>query len=451
LDLQALRRVLIAAPREEATDLAKQLDRSRPLARGAYLAVLLLATLSSFRPGGPGLHGFGRMFDPSLSPRDVIDGARNVVLFAGWGLVWMITAPAGRSLASFRNAVLTGAGVSTLVECTQLFSTTRTASVLDILTNTVGSFLGATVLVALVISVARRRRAQSFVGLPGVVFALSYGVTAFGEALVPLFRQATLPNVYGEPLGRFRLAWGMFTWSSLARIPVTDVLLFAPAGAFAVAALAEVGRTYRNAAWWVASVGTALAVLAELGHGLLGLAIDAGAVVAHAGGVGGGALAAAWGLPRLTPRLRGRTRPAMLLWTYGGVLLLWALRPFSPETSLVAIVGKLTNDWWIPLRFLGQRVDLFSVVDVVSPFFLYLPLGALLAVWPLTRRGWLADFWPAAYLAAATELSQVLVQGRLLDSTDLLVQAAGALVGWTVLRRAGFAPYGSVLKREPSS
>lgn len=141
----------------------------------------------------------------------------------------------------------------------------------------------------------------------------------------------------------------------------------------------------------------------------------------------------------------------MLLWTYGGVLLLWALRPFSPETSLVAIVGKLTNDWWIPLRFLGQRVDLFSVVDVVSPFFLYLPLGALLAVWPLTRRGWLADFWPAAYLAAATELSQVLVQGRLLDSTDLLVQAAGALVGWTVLRRAGFAPYGSVLKREPSS
>jgi VanZ family protein len=443
----------LAKPRQskvEPTDLADQLDRSRLLGRGAYLAVLLLATLSSFRPGGPGLHGLGRMLDPSVSPRDVIDGARNVVLFAGWGLVWMITAPAGRSLVSFRNAVLTGAGVSAFVETTQLFSTTRTASVLDIITNTVGSFLGAAVLVALVITVARRRGARSFVGLPAVVFAMSYGVSAFAEALVPLFRQATLPNLYGGPLGRFRLAWGMFTWSSLGRIPLTDFLLFAPAGAFAVAALAEAGRDYRRAAWLVAGIGSGLAALAEVGHGLLGLPIDAGAVVAHAAGVGGGALAAAWGLPGLTRRFRGRARPAMLLCAYGGALLLWSLRPFAPETSLSAIVGKLTDDWWIPLRFLGQRVDLFSVVDVVSPFFLYLPLGGLLAVWPLARRGWLADFWPAVYLAAGTELSQVLVQGRLLDSTDLLVQAAGALVGWTVLRRAGFAPYGSVLHRRPS-
>ena len=89
----------------------------------------------------------------------------------------------------------------------------------------------------------------------------------------------------------------------------------------------------------------------------------------------------------------------MLLWAYGWVLLLWALRPFAPETSLAAMGAKLTNDWWVPLRFLGQRVDLFSVVDVVSPFFLYLPLGGLLAVWPLARRGWLANFWPAVYLA----------------------------------------------------
>ncbi len=373
-----------------------------------------------------------------------------MVLFAGWGLVWMITAPAGRSLVSLRNAVLTGAGVSVLVEVAQLFSTTRTASVLDLLTNTVGSFVGAAALVVLVISVARRRGARSFVGLPAMVFATSYGVSAFAEALVPLFRQTTLPNVYGGPFGRFHLAWGMFTWNSLARIPVTDILLFAPAGAFAVAALAEAGREYRSAAWWVAAVGAALAVLVEIGHGLLGLPIEAGAAVAHAVGVGGGAFAAASGLPRLTRRLRGRMRPAMLLWTYGGVLLLWALRPFAPEMSLAGIGAKLTNDWWIPLRFLGERVDLFSVVDVVSPFFLYLPLGGLLAVWPLARRGALAAFWPAVYLAAATELSQVFVQGRLLDSTDLLVQVAGALVGWTVLRRAGFAPHGSVLRRPPS-
>ncbi len=386
------------------------------------------------------------MLHPSLSPRDVIDGARNVVLFAGWGLVWMITAPAGRSMVSFRNAVLSGACVSAMVEGAQLFSSTRTASALDILTNTTGSFLGALVLVVLVISVARRRGARSFVGLPAIVFALAYGVSAFGEALVPLFRQDGLADVYGSPLGRLQGAWDTFTWSSLGSIPVTDILLFAPAGAFAVAALVEAGRGYRRTSWWVLGVGSGLAVVAEVGHGLLGLPIDAGAVLAHCVGVGGGAFLTAWGLPRLTRHARGRARPAMLLWTYMAILALWALRPFAPETSLAAIGAKLTDDWWIPLRFLGDRVDLFSVTDVVSPFFLYLPLGGLLAVWPLARRGPLAGFWPAVYLAAGTEFFQVLIEGRLLDSTDILVQVAGALVGWTVLRRAGFEPYGSILE-----
>ncbi len=189
----------------------------------------------------------------------------------------------------------------------------------------------------------------------------------------------------------------MFEWSSLAHLPLTDVLLFAPAGAFAVAALAEAGRGYRGSAWTVALVGGALALVAEVAHGALGLPIDAGAVLAHTLGVAGGAVATAVGLPRVTRVLHGRGRPGALLSAYAVVLLLWALRPFTPETSLGAVVGKLSNEWWIPLRFLGRRVDMFSVVDVVSPFFLYLPLGALLAVWPLRRRGALSLFWPGVY------------------------------------------------------
>jgi uncharacterized membrane protein YhaH (DUF805 family) len=284
-------------------------------------------------------------------------------------------------------------------------------------------------------------------GLPALVFAGAYGISTFGEAFTPLFRQRPLPNAYGGPFGRFRLAVAMFEWSSLGHIPVTDLLLFVPAGAFAVAAMAEAGRSYRRAAWTVALVGSALCVLAELAHGLLGLPLDAGAALTHAVGVVAGAAAAGRWLSPLTRRLRGRDRPGALLLAYGVVLLLWALRPFAVETSLAAVIHKLTNDWWIPLRFLGQRVDMFSVVDVVSPFFLYLPLGALLKVWPLARRGWLGRFWPAVYFAAATELMQVGVQGRLLDSTDLLVQMSGAVVGWLVLRRAGFAAHGTVLRR----
>ena len=66
--------------------------------RSAYVVVLFLATLSWYRLDldAAGIEGrAGRMLDPSLSARDVIDGVRNVVLFAGWGLVWMATAAAG--------------------------------------------------------------------------------------------------------------------------------------------------------------------------------------------------------------------------------------------------------------------------------------------------------------------------------------------------------------------
>ncbi len=428
-------------------DLARQLERSRLPTRLAYLGLLLLATLSSMRLDLSlgSVAGLRRMLHPSFSPRDVIDGARNVALFAGWGLVWMVTAPAGRSAVALRNAVLSGALISTFVEVAQLFSPTRTASVLDVVSNTLGALVGALGLVALVVLAARRRGGRSFVGIPALAFAASYGISCAGEAFTPLFRQELRPNVWGGPLGRFRVVWSMFEWSSLTRIPFTDVLLFAPAGAFAVAALAETGWSYRRSAGAVALGGAGLAVLVEFLHGFLGLPLELGAVVAHAGGVAAGGALAAWGLPRATRRLRGSQRPVWLLAIYAPVLLLWALRPYTPETSWAAVVGKLTDKWWIPLRFLGARVDMFSVVDVVSPFFLYLPLGALLAVWPLRRRGFLGLFWPGVYLAAATELSQVLVAGRLLDSTDLLVQAAGVVVGWAVARRAGFHPYGSVL------
>jgi VanZ family protein len=135
-----------------------------------------------------------------------------------------------------------------------------------------------------------------------------------------------------------------------------------------------------------------------------------------------------------------------LLTLYGLVLVLWALRPYLPVTSLEAIGEKLASPWWIPLGILRQRFDLLSVVDVPATFLLYLPLGALLAVWPLARTGWLAFIWPVAYLALATEVTQLFVLGRWMDVTDVLLQIAGAAVGWTVLRRAGFTPHGTVLR-----
>jgi VanZ family protein len=88
---------------------------------------------------------------------------------------------------------------------------------------------------------------------------------------------------------------------------------------------------------------------------------------------------------------------------------------------------------------------LFSVTKVVAEFLLYFPVGSLLAVWPLRRRGPLGHILPAVYVAVALELGQVFIAGRWFDSTDVLVQCAAAGVGWIIARRAGFAPYGELL------
>jgi len=425
------------------------MDQLRVPARLAYLGMLLFATLSSLRLDLDPVamaERMGRMLRPTVSARDAIDGARNVTLFAGWGLVWMVTAAPGRSWTILRNAVLTGGCISLVVECLQLLSDRRTASLLDVATNSGGALLGALLLVLIVLGLARVSDRRSFVGVPASMFALCCGVAVAGEAAVPLFRQELARSMSGGVMDRLSIAVQMFSWGSLFEVPLGDFLLFLPAGIFGVAALYEAGRGYRQAAVLIGLGAIPLFTFVEIAHGILGIPIHAGSAVVHISAVSVGAGAAAAALPAFTRRVRGAERPRLLTTGYGAYLMLWAFRPYIPETNPTAILRKLSTEWWIPLRSLGMRVDMFSVVDVVGPFLLYLPLGGLLAVWPLRLTGRLAGFAPAIYLAAATEASQLFTVGRTLDITDFMVQAAGAVVGWTIVRRGGFRPYGSQVR-----
>lgn len=430
------------------SQLATRLERIRIPARIAYLGILLLATLSSLDLDvDPGRMAFRlrRMLQPTVSLSDAIDGARNVTLFAGWGLVWMATGAGGRSLVLLRNAVLTGGAISVFVEAVQLASSRRTASLLDFVTNTGGSLVGALVLVAVVVTLARTTDRRSFVGVPALLFALCYGVAVVAESLIPLFRQDLASPVSGALLGRLSRGIDEFSWTSVAELPVGDFLLFLPAGVFAVAALYEAGMEYRRAGVVVGAGALPVFVAAEVLHALLGIPIQAGAVLVHAGGVAtGAALSARW-LPVFTRRVRGPARPRWLTRGYVAVVAAWTLRPYVPELNGVAIATKVTAEWWVPLRALGRTMTFFTVVDVLVLFLLFLPLGGLLAVWPLRARGRLAGFAPALYLAIAFEVGQIFIAGRSPDITDLLVQSAAAAIGWTVVRRAGFRPYGSQL------
>lgn len=436
---------------ERATaDFAAGLRWARVPARVAYVGILALATLTSLRldlDAGAVLQRLSRMFNPSVAPRDIVDGARNLALFAGWGLVWMVTSPPGRPWTAFRNAVLSGAVLSMTVEGLQVLSDTRMASVLDLATNTGGSLLGALASALIVLGLSRRSGARSFVGMPASIFAIAYGAAVLGEASVPLFRQEFAFYASGGPFERLGRAIQNFSWDTLTSLPTGDFLLFLPVGVFVVAALYELGLSYRKAAT-AGGLGTAFLLVAlEVAHGVLGIPIDAGAALVHVVAVAAGATLAVFGLPKFTRSFRGSARPRALTASYAVVLALWALRPYRPETSLDALVGKLESDWWIPLQSLGARVDMFSVVDVVAPFLLYAPLGALLAVWPLRGRGPLSGFAPALYLAVATEVSQTLVATRTFDVTDLMIQSAGVAVGWVLVRRAGYLPYGEQLLR----
>ncbi|MGD8278424.1 MAG: VanZ family protein [Gemmatimonadota bacterium] len=419
------------------------------LLRVAYVVIIGFATLAEPHVQivrhtlGMRLEG---AIEPGLSGRDLVDAVRNVLLFAGWGAVWLMTAPRGPARPVLLRATLSGALLSVSVEAFQLMVPTRTPSVVDLLTNTAGAFLGALVAAAMVLFVRAGRGERSFVGVPIATFAGAYGGAVLLDAFSPLFRQDRVPGAWGSPIARFTQAVQALEWSSVLHVQPSEILLVAPAALFAVAALVEMGMSYDTAWPRVAAVGAAALGLTELARGAAGYVIALGPIVAGGLGMLLGAWAATRLLPAFSRKWRGSARPRLLWWLYVALLMLWALRPFYPEFDVGMLAQKLSLERLIPLLSYRERVDIFTAVDVGVTGLLVLPAGALLAVWPLRRRGWLAGPLPVVYLAVVAECTQVFVAGRWFDATDLLVEAAAALLGWAMVRRAGFRPYGEALR-----
>jgi glycopeptide antibiotics resistance protein len=416
-------------------------------ARIGYVAVILIATLADLH-FDPNLAQVGfrwhRAFDLTMDLHDAVDAVRNVILFAGLGGVWVVTSPSGNIRRSTLHVTLAGFILSVIAETLQLFSPVRNSSIIDVTTNTVGTIAGALLVTLLIAWVHSARRQKSFVGVPASIFACSYGIAVLSEAFAPLFRQDRLPNLGGGISDRIGQAWEAMQVQSLFQIPILDILLFFPAGAFAVAALAEAGVLYRRAWLLVMMVGVVLCTVTEVVHGVVGQPIQLGAIVSHAGAITLGAWLAARWLPTFSARLRGYRRPRALFLFYIAVIAMWSWRPFIPELNMESIREQFAPVHWIPLKAMAGRVDLFSVTDIGTQFLLFLPLGALLAVWPLRTRGRWQHLWPALYLSIACETGKILVAERFLDVTHILIQMAGAAIGWIVVRRSGFPVYGEV-------
>lgn len=423
-------------------------------ARTAYLAVIAVATLSNLGFDGAGAEELqsrlSEALAPGVAPRDVVDGLRNLLLFAGWGLVWCMSAPDGRLGRAIVVATITGFLISAGVEAAQLFSTRRQPSVLDLMTNTGGALIGAVGSVVLLRTVASLQRGRSFVGMPMLVFGGAYGAAAILEMLLPGLRQDLLAGASGGAAARFRLATSQIGWGgdSLGA-SLLQVVLLMPAGAFAVATLVESGRRYGRALALTTVGGVLLSLILEVARGVTGQPIEIGRFAAHAAGLALGAWLAARSLPTLTRRFRGSARPLLLSAFYSGVLLLWGWRPFVPHFELAELQQSLSAGHLMPLTALAMKVDLFSASDVAVSFLLPLPLGALLAVWPLRQHGWLAHMYPGLWAVGLIEVGQLLISDRFFDTTDLIIGMSGVLAGWWLMRRAGFRPHGQMLERRP--
>ncbi|UCG87266.1 MAG: VanZ family protein [Gemmatimonadota bacterium] len=417
--------------------------------RVAYCGVIAVATLASlqFDPDiGRALARLPETFTPSLTPRDLVDAIRNLALFAGWGALWVVTTRLRQLKILLLRVVLSGFLLSLAVETAQLFSPIRQTSILDLFNNTVGALAGALLVVMMVEVAVRLRNRKSYFGVPAITISGAYLCAALFQAAV-LTRPQPAVGVYGGPIARFREMMARLEWGSLTELSLLDAFLFIPVGVLVVVTLAESGWTHKRAARLAVAIGVILSLAAELIRAPLGLELSLGAVIMHTVGATIGAVVTAKWLPEFSRQVRGRHRPLALALAYVVVLAAWSWQPFLLETDMQAILEQLSLTRFSLLSAHIGRVDVYSVADIGAAFFLFLPVGALLAVWPLKRRGWLADLLPGLYLAALAELSQILIVDRYFSLTDAIVQCAGVAIGWMVVRMAGYQPHGVLLPR----
>ncbi len=391
-------------------------------------------------------------FDLTFTGRDVVDAVRNILLFAGWGAVWAATAPQKASpLAIIGRATLLGSLVSVSVESIQLLSIFRDTSIWDFITNTVGSALGAGVLLAMSRGLEGGRSSASYLGFPAFFLAGAYGLAVLLEAFLPLLEPGMIPGSgggVGERLGR---ALAHFSWSTLGELPLHHLPLFLPAGFLAVAALAEGGTDLARSWRRVALASLPLFTLVEVAAGVAGHPISAGAILLHAFALALGGWAGARWIPPFSVRFRGSRRPLLFLAVYAACLALWSWRPLTLVTSWDALSDGISFHQFLPMLAHAQRFDLFSATDIARQSALLLPVGVLFAVWPLAPRRLLDGPLPGVMLALLLEGGQIFVEGRMFDITDALVGMAAVLLGWAVARRAAFPRRGFLLSGGGSS
>jgi VanZ family protein len=359
-----------------------------------------------------------------------VDAISNVLLFLPWGFlvaVWQAERNASL-LASLLVPVLSGAALSASVESVQLFAPGRITSLLDLITNSLGSALGGVagwLFARRIWPGLSTRSREMLANRPALACALAAaaGLTIMGLSPFAVSVQvnelktavkSAHPIPFGPALDGREAPREPWKWGA-------ELLTWSLAGGLFVQAAREAGRRGGRAVIWAAGACVALC----LGIEILQLMIPSRAcdmtsvVMALLGATLGAAL-----VDRTPERaLRRWFKPALLIWLAIAALTHWTPPPYAwPEMSL------LRAERFIPFWAYYLRTNADALGDVIDQVLLFIPLGIILGV--ASRRGSIVR---AALIGlaigSALELGQLFLPQRTVEITDALSAAAGSGIG----------------------
>jgi glycopeptide antibiotics resistance protein len=363
------------------------------------------------------------------------DLVSNVLLFMPWGFLlatWRSTCGSG-FLAALVLALLSGFLLSGAVECAQLFTPSRTASLLDLLTNTAGSTLGA----AIGWPFARRvwprmvgKLRQLTVERPLTACALAVAAGLTVTALAPFDisvqvseLKSAIKNARLVPFGPTldgasepAKAWPL----------ASDLLIWMLAGGLFALAAREAGRRGGQA--------ILLAVLAAVG---LCLATELMQLVipSHRSDMTTVVMALIGSTVGAVSLVRSRSRyardwiaPTLCIWAGIAALKFWAPPNFAAPGP-----PYLRPEWFVPFWSYYVRTNAAALGDVIDQVLIFIPLGALLAA-ASRRRSVLQAAVIGFTVGLILEVGQVFLPERTAELTDALSASVGAGLGLALLR-----------------
>lgn len=382
-----------------------------------------------------------------LSRSDVVS---NVLLFLPWGGLFAFRqARRGRGFwTTILGATLGGMVLSALVETAQLFAPSRTTSLIDLATNTLGSALGALLGWTSYLRVwptwsprlsrLANERPIAACALATAAGLMLAGLSPFDVSIHPgdlraAVRQAHLVP-FGPALGGAPAQPKPWSWAQ-------EGLSWALAGGLFALALREAGKQGVPAITTTAALGGGLALAIEVAQlTIRGRVADMASVVFALIGSAAGAAAVSW-FSRRTPRQW--VSPALVVWATTVMLAAW-----TPPHLAASGIQSLQAWQFVPFWSYYWRTDVYAVADLLNQVMSFIPLGVLLAVkdpgLPV-RRALVFGFGVGLVL----EAGQLGLADRTAEITDALSAGAGAVLGvllwrWAVSTRttsAGHARY----------